>query len=84
MKLINKSPFDRHRAQPISITQAVGSVIERGADGYDGSIERAQGRIAASEEMLGRLIDTLSERGVLQDSDVATVIGYPYEVADEA
>jgi hypothetical protein len=49
----------------------------------DGAVERAQGSVARTAEMMGRLVELLHESGALSDDAVLKLLGGSYEKAGD-
>lgn len=71
MELIDNSYWRTERSQPISIADAVETVLRPSSDGY---IERAIEHAQNNANMLGKLVQQLHESGLISDDFVAELI----------
>lgn len=73
---------DEVRDTDIDIETAVNRVCEGFAYGGGGRLEALADRLEATVSLLGRLVETLANAGVLKPDEVITVLGSRFSEVD--
>lgn len=80
MQLKHNNRWNPYADDPVRIETA--ALVECSCDHFSdgGAVERARGTADNTARMLGRLLERLHERGLLDDDDdVVAVLGYGWE-----
>lgn len=80
MPLRLTSPYAR-AGQTRDIPSAMDDACRPEPYGSNGAVERTAESLGKLQDIVGRLIETLHDKGTLEDEEVAKIIGYGWKVS---
>lgn len=81
-QLVYKEPYTNKEPLTMSVQAAIGHYIDRRAYA-DGQIEQIGEQVSSNEKMLGKLVQALADKGLLQADDLLKMLDEHYTLVDQ-